>query len=551
MTTDRPVPAPDRTRCVRNNVCDFSKCFRDLRNPALRFSVSSRDIRPEMDIIAYLKIVYIHLNIGQIKEVFGNCVFPSQLYGGRPYDLKYALTREHVRTLERHGIGLALTLTNHFCNDESYRHSYDFLKTLHRKGNSIVCTSDDLAIRIRNDFPDFTLKASIIKNLDTKAKIETALRLYDYVTVPMNINDDDAFLSGLTEKERVILFGNAGCAYTCPDRSCYLGFSQEINGEPVTSVCSKTRIPRPDQGQVWFDLAKLHRMGYTFFKVIPPPQQALRDISLQYSRNRPAAPPTTAETTPDAWLCSYPKCGRSWLRFLIAHYLNLKYDLGITIDFHSIFRLLPNEGNDTLKGIGGYQFAADPRIPLVVSSHAQWREDRFAAAPRIFMLRSIPDVVVSDYFHTTRLLKAYSGTLKEFIRDPQGGLHRYLKYYDSWADIIGTSQTPIHLVHYEELHARTAEILAGVLSFLGIPINREFLDEAVKCSSFAAMQEVEKQKGIAGHVYHFEDPEARRVRKGHIGGYRDYLDEDDLAYIEKISAGYPLTMKTCTEGNNK
>ena len=520
------------------NTCDFSACFRDFRHPQLRFSVSSRDIRPDMDIITYLKVVYIYLDIGQIKEVFGNCVFPSRLYGGRPYDPQYALTAEHVRTLEKHGIGLALTLTNHFCDDASYRQSYDFLRAHHRKGNSIICTADDLAVRIRNDFPDYTLKASIVKNLDTQAKIEEALRLYDYVTLPMNINDNDDLLSGLAEKERIILFGNAGCAYTCPERSCYLGFSQKIQGTPVTSLCSKERLPRLDQGQVWFDLAKLHRMGFSSFKIIPPHRQEIRHISQRYSRKMLAATSGAATRKPDAWLCSYPKCGRSWLRFLIANYLNLRYNLRMEIDFHSIFRLLPNDGEDAVKGIGGYQFADDPRLPLIVSSHAPWREGRFSGAPVLFMLRSVPDVVVSDYFHTARLLKAYPGTLKEFIRDPRGGLHRYLRYLDSWQDFLTRERSRVYTIRYEELHARTADVLAGVLSFLGIPADMGLVDEAVRCSTFESMQEAERLKGIAGHEYHFDDPEARRVRKGQVNGHCEYLDDDDLAHIEQLCAKY-------------
>ncbi|NJD90893.1 MAG: sulfotransferase domain-containing protein [Geobacter sp.] len=523
-----------------NNMIDFTKCYRDLRSPELHFSVSSRDLRPDMDIITYLKVVYIYLDINQITDVFGNCLFPSRLYGGRPYDRKYALTEEHVRTLMDHGIGLSLTLTNHFFDDESYRHSYGFLKNHHRHGNSIVCTNDDLALRLRNDFPDFTLKASIIKNLNTQPKIENALKLYDYVTLPMDVNDDDDLLNDLTEKERIILFGNAGCAYTCPERSCYQGFSENIQGKAVTSLCSKERLPRLDQGQVWFDVAKLQRMGFTSFKMIPPQKSEIREISQQYSRISKTTATVPPAGQPGAWLCSYPKCGRSWLRFLIANYMNLHYDLGLEIDFHSIFKLLPNDGNDTLKGVSGYQFAADSRFPMVVASHTYWRKERFDGAPLIFMLRAVPDVTVSDYFHTSRLLNTYNGTLKEFIRDPQGGMHSYLRYLSSWADFIRSGQTQVHLVRYEELHARTAEVAAGVLSFLGIPVDRSLLAEAVKLSSFEAMSHVEQERGIAGHVCHFGDPEARRVRKGRVNGYLEYLDDEDMAYIEDIYSKYPL-----------
>jgi hypothetical protein len=521
----------------RNNILDFSKRAHDFRNPDLRFSVSTRDIRPDVDIMTYLKIVYIYLDIDQIKDVFGNCLFLSRLYGGRPYNLKYALTDDHVRTLKAHGIGLSLTLTNHFFDEASYQHSYDFLKTLHKKGNSIICTSDELAVRIRNDFPDYTLKASIIKNLNTSVKIRKALQLYDYVTVPMDKNDDDAFLKTLEVKDRIILFGNANCAYTCPNRTCYLGFSQRIQGKPVSSGCSRNKQPRLDLGQIWFDVAKLKGMGYTFFKMIPPVTSESRDIARLYSSGNRTAVRSRFAKKPNAWLCSYPKCGRSWLRFIIANYLNLLYALDIEIDFHSVFRLLPNDGNDSLKGLGTYRYADDPRIPLLVSSHAAYREDRFGDSPAIFLLRSIPDVVVSDYFHTSRLLKAYSGTLKDFVRDPRGGLHRYLRYLSSWADFIRTGKP--HVIRYESLHDRTHDVVAGVLSFLGIAVDAPLLTEAVRRSTFEAMQEIERQKGIAGHEYHFEDPEARRVRKGEVNGCRQYLDEDDMDYIKAISGQYP------------
>lgn len=521
----------------KNNILDFSKCARDFRHPDLRFSVSTRDIRPETDILMYLKIVYIYLDIDQITDVFGNCIFPSRLYGGRPYNLKYALTDEHVRTLEKYGIGLSLTLTNHFFDETSYRHSYEFLKTLHKKGNSIICTSDELAIRIRNDFPDYTLKASIIKNLNTPVKIEKALRLYDYVTLPMDRNDDDKFLETLADKDRIILFGNANCAYTCPNRTCYLGFSQTIQGKPASSGCSRKKQPRLDLGQVWFNVAKLKDMGYTFFKMIPPVAPEAGDIARQYSSGYQAATRPWRPNKPVAWLCSYPKCGRSWLRFIIANYLNLRYRLGLKIDFHSIFRLLPNDWNDPLKGFGAYRYAEDQRFPMLLASHSACRAGWPGNDRVIVLLRSIPDVVVSDYFHTSRLLKIYSGPLKDFLRDRRGGLHRYLRYLNSWADFIRTGQP--HLVRYENLHAQTTDVMAGVLAFLSIPLDLPLLEEAINRSTFEVMLEIEGQKGIAGHQYEFEDPEVRRVRKGQVNGYRQYLDEEDMDHIKAICRQYP------------
>ena len=185
--------------------------------------------------------------------------------------------------MEEHGICLSLTLTNHFFDEAVYRQSCDLLQRHHELGNSIICVSDKLARRLRQDFPNYILKASVIKNLNTLDKIRAALTLYDYVTVPMDKNDDDAFLEQLPEKRRIILFGNATCAYTCPSRTCYLGFSQEIQGKPVTSKCSREMIPRPTLGLVHFDVNKLREMGFTHFKLVPKESKQLETIARLYS----------------------------------------------------------------------------------------------------------------------------------------------------------------------------------------------------------------------------------------------------------------------------
>ena len=222
-----------------------------------------------MNIVDYLTVFYIYTDISLIESVFGSTTFPSLLYGGRPFHLEHSLTDQHIGDLAELGIGLALTLTNHFFDDQAYEHSRDFLKKHHQKGNSIICANDELARRIKNDFPDYTLKASIINKIDTIEKVEQSLVLYDFVVIPMDKNDDDGFLQGIKEKKRILLFGNANCAYTCPERTCYRQFSEKIAGEPLTSKCSRGKISRLDLGEVYFDIKKFKAMGFKHFKLVP------------------------------------------------------------------------------------------------------------------------------------------------------------------------------------------------------------------------------------------------------------------------------------------
>lgn len=270
-----------------SNIVDLKTHHQMFKTPGISFSVSSRRITPRMNIIDYLKIFYMYTDVGYVESVFGSTVFPSRLYGGRPFQLKRSLTDHHIEELEEHGIGLALTLTNHYYDDDAYNHSREFLKKHHKKGNSIICANDELAKRIRDDFPCYSLKASIIKKIDTIEKVERYLELYDFVVLPMDMNNDDAFLQAIKEKERILLFGNANCAYTCPARTCYRGFSQAMAGRPVTSNCSKEKIPRLDLGEVYFDIKKFKEMGFKYFKLVPLASSAAARIVIRRGRRKP------------------------------------------------------------------------------------------------------------------------------------------------------------------------------------------------------------------------------------------------------------------------
>jgi len=57
-------------------------------NPDLSFSVLSKLFNIDTDIIRYLQLMYICINISQISTVFGIIANPSDLYGGRVYNQK-------------------------------------------------------------------------------------------------------------------------------------------------------------------------------------------------------------------------------------------------------------------------------------------------------------------------------------------------------------------------------------------------------------------------------------------------------------------------------
>lgn len=248
--------------------------------------------------------------------------------------------------------------------------------------------------------------------------------------------------------------------------------------------------------------------------------------------------PTTAAAarSADGFLCSYPKSGRTWIRFALAHVLDTVHDLELEIDLHSLFSLLPNlDGHeDPGKDATVYGYAGRPEIPLLLSSHLAFDDSLFAGRPIVFLLRSPLDVVVSNYFQRTRQDLSWSGGLGEFIRDPEIGTYDLVRYLNSWADRLARPEVAV--VTYEALRAEPERGLIDLADHLGVPCEASTARAALAHASFPSMLAVELASGIRGYEYDRGDPEARRVRRGRVGGYRSYFEPEDARYVADLCA---------------
>lgn len=518
------------------NVVDLREHLKDFALPGTKFSVSGRKVSPHLDIGAYLKLYYTYVDPARIDSVFGFVLFPSPLYGGRPYDARRALTNIHLAQMRELGVNLSLNLTNHYADDALYESSLKFLERHHAEGNSITCTSKWLAKKIKQDFPDYLVRASIIKKLNTREKIEAALEVFDQVVLPMEKNDDDELLEALPCKDRIMLFANATCGYACPDRTCWLGVSQHNQGRKETADCNKSQAERQAFGQAFFDVGKFHRMGYRNFKLVPAflPQHT-EQVARQFSARKPATAILEQYLNKASFhICSFPKSGRTWLRYLLANYLNLYFRLGLPIDFRTFFQLVPHDILDEEKGVGVYDYYDDKRFPLVLASHEHFAEEKFAGKKIVFLFRTVLDTVVSRYFQHARVFtpdRSWKGSLKEFIRAPEG-VPAYCAHLNSWSGFVDGNAS-VHILTYEDMHRDISGAARDVLEFMGIPVDEHKLAQAVGLSSFAAMKEMETRTKVPGVNFNFspDDAESARMRKGRVGGYRDYLDEEDVAYV--------------------
>lgn len=237
-----------------------------LAPPETTFTVSARNKRRDMPVFAYLRQNYGNVPLREIDSLFG-FVEQSTLYGGRHFTRR-ELSERDVAQLNNAGIGIRIPMSNHYVEREEYRLNMDLLRKYHRKGNSIICTNDDLARWIREDFPNYRLDASVIKNVKTHKKIEKAMELYDSVVLPMPLNEDLEFLAQIKNKDKITLFANAGCALTCPSRICYPSISKMNKGKGGEFQCSQPLKDRDMHGMVDFPLQPYVDMGFQRFKLL-------------------------------------------------------------------------------------------------------------------------------------------------------------------------------------------------------------------------------------------------------------------------------------------
>lgn len=168
-----------------NNIIDNSEIGM-FRNTKYSYSVSGRYLynNINVDIIDQLKLIFHYIDISQIRDVYGSSIIKSDLYGGRNYVKEGSFTDEQVNNLKDNNINISLTLSNHFFNKDIYKDNIKLLEKYHNSGNGIICTDDELAKLIRNDFPLYKIKASLLRNVVNLEEIKRCLDIYDEIVLP-------------------------------------------------------------------------------------------------------------------------------------------------------------------------------------------------------------------------------------------------------------------------------------------------------------------------------------------------------------------------------
>jgi hypothetical protein len=242
----------------------------------------------------------------------------------------------------------------------------------------------------------------------------------------------------------------------------------------------------------------------------------------------------------EVYFLSYPKAGRTWLRLLVGKAL---------IDELALAGASPMELSDLHRHsdvIPRMRVTHDDDPQLKRPEEVERDKSRYAGKSVVFLVRNPRDVVISYYFQASKRRDRFAGTPSEFLRHPVGALDTIIAYYNAWADQRSAPER-FCLVRYEDLHRDAAGQLERVLATFGRAPRREVVDGAVEYARFDNMRALEKKNAFGSARLRpgdEADPESFKTRKGKVGGYREYLTPDDIAWMnarirERLSPFYP------------
>jgi hypothetical protein len=244
----------------------------------------------------------------------------------------------------------------------------------------------------------------------------------------------------------------------------------------------------------------------------------------------------------DFVIVSFGKSGRTWLRVMLSRFFQIRYGLSdkslIGFDnFHWRNRAIPKlffTHDNYLKDYTGNSVDKadyyDKKVILLVRhpadvSVSQYHQWRYRMRPNKKVLNDYPldgeDVAIFD-----------------FMVQRQAGLDKIIEFMNGWAQEMPRLNALL-VVRYEDLKSEPAETLARILQFMGTPGNEAEIKESLAFASFDNMRKLETKRTfwLSGGRMVAKDQDnlnSYKVRRGKVGGYRDYFSETESLEINRI-----------------
>lgn len=237
----------------------------------------------------------------------------------------------------------------------------------------------------------------------------------------------------------------------------------------------------------------------------------------------------------DNVLISFPKSGRTWLRYIFAKYVQQISPLS-TFDLEFI----PNHHwNDQRHEVNF------PRVFLTHNYldyyqnfkvkdqviHSQYIDQK----PVVFLHRHPLDVIVSYYNQITQREKRSNESLSDFVNNELYGIQRHCEFMNNILDYL-QKHNNVHYLSYEKLKEDTFKEISQMFAFWNYDFDPSLLHAAVEESKFDKMQEVEKGIGVQTARLSLSawdgNHQSLKVRKGKSFAYREEMSAELADQLE-------------------
>lgn len=256
----------------------------------------------------------------------------------------------------------------------------------------------------------------------------------------------------------------------------------------------------------------------------------------------------------DVWVVSFPKTGTTWTQemvWLLINDLNYKaaeknlLKRSPQLEATSLVRyphikffkpLIPQAITDSLK------YVKKQKSPACIKTHLPWNLlpkeiQKDIKRPKIIYISRDPKDTCLSYYHFSRLIKEFDGTLDEFCNlFLEGKLH----FAPFWNHVLPfwkrRNQPNILFLKYEELKQDLPGVIERVAKFLDKEITQEQIDKLADHLSFESMKNnpaVNYDWLVKLSKLYKPDKNNSFMRAGQVGGYKAAMSEEMIERFEK------------------
>lgn len=235
---------------------------------------------------------------------------------------------------------------------------------------------------------------------------------------------------------------------------------------------------------------------------------------------------------PGAYIVSYPKSGRTWLRLMFGHLVCSRFEMNQSLMLHTR-RLTRRAGMiQTTFTHDGSSIRHSNRWDQLSGSKEEYRD-----AKVVVQIRDPRDTMVSSYFYATKRRSVFQGPIADFLRSDKFGAKKVIKFYADW---YWNRQVPkdFLLVRYEEMHTEASSVLRSVIQFLEIPsVADSMIREAVEFAQFENMRKMEATGQFQKHTLRpgdLNNTDTYKTRRGKVGGFKEHLSPEDCDFVAAL-----------------